>query len=66
MFEKGDVVQVKAEFLEPEEAQESTMGLVLDYNPCNDRISIGVLNPEDWAIPPVFDARGHFYEKIDR
>ena len=38
MFKKGDVVQAKKEWLAEHETQESTMGIVVDYNPDNDYI----------------------------
>ena len=66
MFNKGDVVQAKKEWLEGNETQESTMGIVVDYNPNNDYLKIGVLNPQDYAFPPVFNARGCFYEIVRR
>lgn len=65
MFKIGDIVQAKAEFLNAGETQESTMGIVVDYNPDNDHLMLGVLNPQDWAIPPVSDCRGRFYEKVN-
>lgn len=66
MFKPGDVVQAKAEFLEPHETQESTMGIVIDYNPINDYLKIGVLNPQDYAFPPIFNGRGECYEVVRR
>lgn len=38
MFKVGDIVQAKAEFLNAGETQESTMGIVVDYNPDNDHL----------------------------
>lgn len=64
MFEKGDVVQAKMEFLASYETQESTMGIVVDYNPDNDYLQVGVMNPQDYALPPIFNARGCFYELV--
>ena len=62
IFNKGDIVQAKKEWLAPHETQESTMGIVVDYNPNNDYLQIGVLNPQDYAFPPIFNARGEYYE----
>lgn len=64
MFSKGDIVQAKKEFLAPHETQESTMGIVVDYNEDNDYLQVGVLNPQDYALPPIFNARGCFYELV--
>lgn len=64
MFKPGDVVQAKAEFLEPHETQLSTRGIVIDYNPLNDYLQIGVLNPQDYAFPPIFNGRGEYYELV--
>lgn len=64
MFKKGDIVQAKKEWLEENETQESTMGIVIDYREDNDYIQIGVLNPQDYAIPPVFNGRGCCYELV--
>lgn len=66
MFNKGDVVQAKKEWLEGNETQESTMGIVVDYNPNNDYLKIGVLNPQNYAFPPVFNTSGCFYEIVRR
>lgn len=64
MFKPGDVVQAKAEFLETHETQLSTRGIVIDYNPLNDYLQIGVLNPQDYAFPPIFNGRGEYYELV--
>ena len=64
MFKPGDVVQAKAEFLGPHETQLSTRGIVIDYNPHNDYLQIGVLNPQDYAFPPIFNGRGEYYEVV--
>lgn len=64
MFKPGDVVQAKTEFLEPYETQLSTRGIVIDYNPLNDYLRIGVLNPQDYAFPPIFNGRGEYYELV--
>lgn len=64
MFKKGDVVQAKKEWIEPNETQRDTMGIVVDYNPDNDYLKIGVLNPQDYAFPPVLNARGCYYEIV--
>ena len=62
IFNKGDIVQAKKEWLEPHETQESTIGIVVDYNPTNDHLQIGVINPQDYAFPPILNARGECYE----
>ena len=64
MFKKGDIVQAKKEWLDSYETQEDTIGIVIDYNPDNDYLQIGVLNPQDYAIPPVFNTRGFYYELV--
>lgn len=64
MFKKGDIVQAKKEWLAPYETQESTMGLVVDYNPTNDYLQVGVLNPQDYVFPPILNARGEYYELV--
>lgn len=66
MFKKGDLVQAKKEWLEPYETQEDTMGIVIDYNPVNDYLQIGVLNPQDYAFPPIFNGRGCYYEVVKK
>lgn len=65
MFEKGTIVQAKKEWLAPYETQESTMGVVVDYNPTNDLLLVGVLNPQDYAFPPILNARGEYYEIVN-
>lgn len=64
MFKEGDVVVAKDGFLDKEETPEDTLGLVLDYNPENDYLLLGVLHPEKYAIPPTFSMRGECYRKI--
>lgn len=64
MFKKGDIVQAKKEFLASYETQESTMGIVVDYTLDNDYLKVGVLNPQDYAFPPILNARGCFYEIV--
>lgn len=64
MFKKGDIVQAKKEYLATYETQQDTMGIVVDYNPENDYLKVGVLNPQDYAFPPIFDARGCYYELV--
>ena len=64
MFKKGDIVQSRKEYLASYETQESTRGVVIDYNPENDYLKLGVLNPQDYAFPPVFNARGCYYELV--
>lgn len=66
MFQKGDIVQAKKEWLAPYETQEDTMGIVVDYNPNNDYLQIGVLNPQDYALPPIFNGRGCYYEVVKK
>lgn len=63
MFHKGDLVQAKKEWLAPYETQESTIGIVVDYNPNNDYLQIGVLDPQNYAFPPIFNGRGCYYER---
>ena len=64
MFKKGDVVQAKKEWLADYETQESTMGIVVDYKPSNDYLQVGVLNPQNYAFPPIFCTRGEYYELV--
>jgi hypothetical protein len=64
MFKKGDVVQAKKEWLADHETQESTMGIVVDYNPDNDYLQVGTLCPEKYAFPPILNARGECYEIV--
>lgn len=64
MFKKGDIVQAKKEYLATYETQQDTMGVVVDYNPENDYLKVGVLNPQDYAFAPIFDARGCYYELV--
>ena len=65
IFKKGDIVQAKKEFLADYETQADTMGIVVDYNEYNDCLQIGVLNPQDYAFPPIFNGRGCFYEIVN-
>ena len=65
IFKKGDIVQAKKEFLADYETQSDTMGIVVDYNEDNDYLQIGVLNPQDYALPPIFNGRGCFYELVN-
>lgn len=65
MFNKGDVVWSKKEFLASYETQKSTMGIVVEYNPENDYLKVGVMNPKEYAFPPIFNARGCYYEKVN-
>ena len=64
IFKKGDIVQAKKEYLADYETQEDTMGIVVDYNENNDYLQIGVLNPQDYALPPIFNGRGCYYEIV--
>lgn len=65
IFKKGDVVRAKKEYLGANETQESTMGIVIDYNPENDYLKLGVLNPQDYAFPPVSNMQGCYYELVE-
>ena len=62
-FKAGEVVVAKDEYIEPHETKESTAGIVLEYNPQNDYLALGVLHPENYAIPPSFSMRGCFYRR---
>lgn len=64
MFKKGDVVWAKKDFLDRNETQESTIGIVLEYYPENDYLLLGVLNPDKYAIPPRMSCCGCFYELV--
>lgn len=64
IFKKGDVVQAKKEWLAEYETQKSTMGIVVDYNEENDYLQVGVLNPQDYVLPPIFNGRGCYYELV--
>ena len=64
IFKKGDVVQSKKEFLAAYETQADTMGIVVDYNEENDYLQVGVLNPQDYIFPPIFNGRGCYYELV--
>lgn len=61
MFKKNDVVVAKNEYLEENETVESTIGIVVDYNEENDYLQVGTIHPQDYAIPPIFNACGEFY-----
>jgi hypothetical protein len=65
-FNKGDIVQAKKEFLAPYETQADTMGIVVDYNPTNDLLLVGTLNPQKYALPPILNACGCYYEIVKR
>ena len=60
-FSVGDVVVARDEFLDFGETVERTAGVVLEYSPANDRLVIGSLRPERWAIPPRSAMRGACY-----
>lgn len=66
IFKAGDVVRAKKEWLAEYETQEDTIGIVVDYNPENDYLKVGVLNPQDYAFPPILNARGCYYELIPK
>ncbi len=63
---KGDVVVAKNEFLEGNETALDTIGVVLDYNPKNDYLVLGLLHPEEHIIPPSFSRRGFCYRLITK
>ncbi len=64
MFKVGDLVIAKPEFLDPKETLLDTAGIVAEYNPDNDYLGVGVLNPEDYVLPPIFSGRGSCYEVV--
>lgn len=64
MFNIGDIVQAKKEFIDAHETLDDTVGIVVEYNPDNDYLGVGVLNPEDYALPPIFSGRGSCYEVV--
>ena len=64
MFKKGDVVVAKTQFIEKHETKEDTLGIVLDYNPENDLLSLGSLHPEKYALAPIFSMRGEYYRLV--
>lgn len=66
MFKKGDIVQAKKEWIAPYETLEDTMGIVVYYNPDNDYLQVGVLNPQDYVFPPILNARGCYYELVEK
>lgn len=65
MFKKGDIVQAKKEWLASYETQESTRGIVVDYNPKNDLLLVGTLHPEEYALGSILSARGCYYEIVN-
>ncbi len=64
MFNEGDVVVSKEEFLEKNETLEGTLGIVISYNPDTDYLVLGSLHPEEYSIPPTYSMRGKFYRHI--
>lgn len=62
-FEKGSVVVAKDEYVERHETLRETAGIVIDHNPDNDFLLLGVLNPERYAIAPTFSMRGEYYRR---
>lgn len=60
-FKKGDLVVAKDEYIAEYETLLDTAGIVIDYNPDNDYLILGVLHPEKYAIPPTFSMRGCYY-----
>ena len=63
-FAEGDVLVAKDEYLAPNETLEDTLGVVVEYYSDNDYLKLGVLHPEEYAFPPILNARGEFYRKI--
>ena len=39
-------------------------GVVIEYNPDNDYLILGVIHPEKYAIAPTFSRRGCFYRLV--
>ncbi len=64
IFQKGDVVVAKPQYIDKHETVEDTLGVVLDYNPENDYLLLGTLHPEKYALPPTFSMRGEYYRKV--
>lgn len=64
IFNRGDIVVAKDGFIGDHEALQDTVGIVIDHNPINDYLVLGVLHPENYAIPPTFSMRGEYYRKI--
>ncbi len=64
MFHKGDIDQAKNDWLAPHVTQESTKGIVVHYNPDNHYFYVGLLNLQDYAFPPILNARGCYYEVV--
>ena len=64
MFTKDDIVVAKDDYLDKGETLESTVGVVIEYNPDNDYFILGVIHPEKYAIARTFSRRGCFYRQI--
>ena len=64
MFNKGDIVVARDGYLDKGETLKDTVGVVIDYNPDNDYLALGVLRSEKYAIAPTFSMRGCFYRHI--
>lgn len=64
LFVVGDVVVAKQQYLDKNEKEEDTLGIVVDYKPENDYLSIGVLHPENYAFPPISSAKGAYYRLV--
>ena len=64
MFTKDDIVVAKDDYLDKGETLKSTVGVVIEYNPDNDYLILGVIHPEKYAIPPTFSRRGCFYRLV--
>ncbi len=64
VFKKGDIVVAKDEFLDKGEEVKDTIGIVLDHKAENDYLQLGVLHPEDYTFPPIFNGRGEYYRLI--
>jgi hypothetical protein len=63
-FNVKDIVVAKKEFLADYETEADTLGVVIDYNPSNDLLILGVLNPQDYGIAPTFSMRGEYYRTV--
>ena len=61
MFEIGDVVHVKEEYLFDDQTQENTMRIVIDYQPKNDYLNLITLDRSR-----TISTRGEFYELVKK
>lgn len=64
MFQKNDILVAKDKFVDKHETLQDTLGIVIDYNPDNDRLILGVVHPKKYAIPPTFSMRGEYYRHV--